>query len=194
MEEFYNKEETFTNTFRWLDGRRPRHRMSIAGSYEFPFGRGRRYMSNANAVVDAVLGGWTTSAIYWYNAGNRLRFGMMNVVGEPKIEDPDKWGYMFDPKAFEFIPNNQFKVMTNPVSFPGVQGPGYKNLDLTLSKFFRLTERFRLEVKMEAYNVSNTFSGADPSTVVTSNTFGRVTNIQAATLGREMQYNIRLHF
>jgi hypothetical protein len=29
---------------------------------------------------------------------------------------------------------------------------------------------------------------------VTSNTFGRVTNIQAATLGREMQYNIRLHF
>ena len=46
MEEFFNKEETFVNQFRWEDGQRPRHRMTIASTYEFPFGRGRRYLSH----------------------------------------------------------------------------------------------------------------------------------------------------
>jgi hypothetical protein len=119
---------------------------------------------------------------------------MMEVVGDPKIDNPDKWGYMFNPRAFQFIPDSGFKVRTNPKSYPGVQGPGYKSLDLTVSKFFRLTERVQLEFRMEAYNATNTFSGANPSTDVTAATFGRVTAMRAGTQGRELQYNMRFHF
>jgi hypothetical protein len=145
-------------------------------------------------VLDSVLGGWTTSAIFWYNAGNRLRFGMMEVVGDPAIDNVDKWGNAFNPDAFRFIPDSAFKVRTNPKSYPGVQGPGYKSLDVTLAKFFQITERFQLELRMEAYNATNTFSGADPSTSVTASTFGRVTSMRTGTQGREFQYNMRLHF
>jgi len=67
-------------------------------------------------------------------------------------------------------------------------------MDLNLAKFFRITERVRLEFKMEAYNITNTFSGADPSVGVTSSSFGRVTAMAAGTQGREMQYNVRIHF
>ncbi|MBM3748011.1 MAG: carboxypeptidase regulatory-like domain-containing protein [Acidobacteria bacterium] len=193
-EEYFNKEEQFVNTFRWEDASRPRHRMSLAGTWEAPIGRGRPFMNSLHPVLDAVVGGWTASAIFWYNAGDRLRFGMMEVVGEPAIDDLSKWGYMFNPKAFQFITDSGFKVRTNPKSYPGVQGPGYKSLDLTLSKFFRVTERIQLELRMEAYNATNTFSGANPSTDVTAATFGRVTAIRAGTQGREHQYNIRLHF
>jgi hypothetical protein len=193
-QEFFNKEEEFAKQFRWEDSTKPRHRMTIAGTYEFPFGRGRRYLSQANPAADAILGGWTASAIYAYYAGNRLRFGDMEVVGDPGIDNPSKWGLMFNPNAFKWIPNSGYKVRTNPKSYPGVQGPGYKNLDLNVAKFFRITERFRLEFKMEAYNFSNTFTGAAPSTGVTSSTFGRVTSMEGTTQGREMQYNIRLHF
>ena len=73
-------------------------------------------------------------------------------------------------------------------------GPGYKNLDVTLAKFFKVTERFRLEFKMEAYNVSNTFEGADPVLSVTSSTFGRVLSQQSGITGRQFQYNLKLHF
>ena len=194
LEEFFNKEEEFLRTFRFRDSVRPRHRLSMAGTYEFPFGRGRKFMSSAHPVLDAVLGGWTTSAIFWYNAGDRLLFGMMDVVGEPAIDNPNKWGYMFDPKAFQFIPDNAFKVRTNPRTYPGVQGPGYKSVDLTVAKFFKVTERIQLELKMEAYNVSNTFTGANPNLDVTNAAFGRVTAIRAGTLGRELQYNMRIHF
>ncbi len=193
-EEFFNKEEQFLNVFRFEDSTRPRHRLSLAGTWDLPFGRERQLLSDIHPVLDAFLGGWTTSAIFWYNAGDRLRFGMMEVVGEPAIDNPDKWGYMFNPKAFQFIADSGFKVRTNPKSYPGVQGPGYKSLDLTLSKFFRITERVRLEFRMEAYNATNTFTGANPSTSVTAATFGRVTSMRAGTQGRELQYNIRLHF
>jgi len=168
--------------------------MSVAGTYEFPFGKGRRYMAQPHPVVDGILGGWTTSAIYWYYAGTRLHFGQMDVVGDPKLDDPDKWGLMFNPAAFKFIPDAGFKVRSNPRTHAGVQGPGYKSLDVSLAKFFRLTERFRVEFKMEAYNISNTFAGADPSTDVTNSAFGRVTRMAAGTKGREMQYNMRIHF
>ncbi len=193
-QEFFNKEETFLNTFRWEDGERPRHRMTVAATYELPFGRGRRYMSVAHPVLDAVLGGWMTSAIYAYNAGNRIRFGQMEVVGDPAIDNPDKWGLMFNPAAFRNITDAAYRVRTNPKSYAGVQGPGYKNLDLNLSKFFRITERVKLEFKMEVYNLSNTFTGADPNLTVTSAAFGKVTSMLRQAVGREMQYNVRIHF
>jgi hypothetical protein len=194
IEEFFNKEETFLNQFRWEDGPRPRHRLTVGSTYEFPFGRGRRFLANLNPVAEAILGGWTTSGIFWYYAGNRLRFGQMDMVGEPAIDDPDKWGLMFDPAAFRFNSNASFEVRTNPKSYAGVQGPGYKNIDLNVAKFFRVTERIRLEFKMEAYNLFNTFSGADPNLSVTSAAFGRVTGMAAGTQGRELQYNLRIHF
>jgi hypothetical protein len=193
-EEFFNKEETFLNQFRYTDSYRPRHRMAIAGTYEFPVGRGRRYLSQGHPVLDAVVGGWTTSLIYWYYAGNRLHFDILEVAGDPKLDNPDKWGLMFNPSALKFIQDNAFKVRTNPRTYPGVQGPGYKNLDLNVAKFFKITERIHLEFKMEAYNLTNTFSGADPNTTVTSPSFGRVTAMAAGTGGREMQYNMRIHF
>ena len=193
-EEFFNKEEQFANEFQFINSTRPRHRLTLAGTYEFPFGKGRKYLGQSGPVVDAILGGWVTSWIYSYQAGEQLRFNMMEVVGDPKIDNPDKWGYMFNPDAFEFIPNNSFKVRTNPFTYPGVLGPGLKNLDINLAKSFQLNERWRLELKMEAYNVTNTFTGANPTTDVTSGNFGRVTNQAAGQLGREFQYNIRLHF
>jgi len=152
--------------------------------------------------ADSLIGGsgtgvttiWERGSVPTYSSGNRLRFGHMEVVGDPKIANPDKWGLMFNPAAFKFIPDSPYKVRTNPKSYPGVQGPGYKSLDLNVAKFFRVTERIQLEFKMEAYNFTSTFTGADPNTSVTSPAFGKVTAMVATVQGREMQYNMRIHF
>ncbi|MEX2264931.1 MAG: carboxypeptidase regulatory-like domain-containing protein [Bryobacteraceae bacterium] len=192
QEEFFNIDEEFTGRFRFEPATRPRHRAAIAGVYEFPFGRGRRYFGQSPAVVDALVGGWTTSAIYYYNSGELLRFGQMDVIGDPNIDNPSKWGLMFNPQAFKQAA--AFTPRTNPKWLPGILGPGYKNMDLTLAKFFQLTERFRLEFKMEVYNVSNTFTGANPDLTVTRSTFGRVTTQPTGINGREFQYNLKLHF
>ena len=39
-----------------MQNNRPRHSLSIAGTYELPFGKNRAYMQNLPKVLDAVLG------------------------------------------------------------------------------------------------------------------------------------------
>jgi hypothetical protein len=65
---------------------------------------------------------------------------------------------------------------------------------MTLSKFFPIKERFRLEFKIEAYNMPNTFIPGMPNTSVLSALFGRSTTQEQENRGREMQYTLRLHF
>ena len=38
-----------------------RHRMTIAGTYDLPFGKGHKFLTNAHPVIQAILGGWSTS-------------------------------------------------------------------------------------------------------------------------------------
>ena len=39
------------------------------GTYELPFGRGRKLMSNANRLLDGILGGWKVSGILTWTSG-----------------------------------------------------------------------------------------------------------------------------
>jgi hypothetical protein len=45
---------------------------------------------------------------------------------------------------------------------------------------------------MEAYNLTNSFMGANPVTDVNSGSFGRITSQLATHSGRELQYSVRL--
>ena len=55
-----------------------------------------------------------------------------------------------------------------------------------------LTERFKLELRFEAYNLTNSFMPSDPDVNVYSSTFGRV--VGQSNIGRECQANLRLQF
>ena len=85
-----------------------------------------------------------------------------------------------------------FTPRTNPFQYEGVAGPRYWSLDTTLSKNFSVTERFKLEVRFEAYNLTNSVMPGNPNLTVTSTQFG-VVNSQV-NYGREVQYTLRLHY
>jgi len=86
-----------------------------------------------------------------------------------------------------------FTPRLNPWQYPGVTGPRFANIDSTLSKYFPLRgDRTKLEFKLEAYNMTNSFMATNPNVSVTSSLFGRSTG--QANRGREIQYTIRLHF
>jgi len=141
-------------------------------------------------VLNAIIGGWQTSHLLLANSGNNLRFGQMITDGSsPKLENRTPQ-MMFDITKFQ-RPEN-YTPRTNPLSYPGVNGPKMWNLDSTLSKVFPIKERFNLEFRFEAYNSPNGFVWSDPNMTVTSSLFGRSTS--QANRGREMQYSLRLLF
>jgi hypothetical protein len=185
---FFNDLDQYTERFTYLDSNQPRHRFVNAVTYDFPFGKGRRFASNAHPVVNSILGGWTISSIAIISSGQFLRFGQVLENGKPEVyRNRDKW---FDTSKFAQAP--AFTPRTNPYQYEGVTGPRSWNLDTALSKYFDVTERFRLEFRMDAYNMTNVFVPNAPNTSPTSSTFGRTTS--QANQGREMQYTLRLHF
>ena len=67
----------YTNTYYNIDqdlayGPNDNHRMHVFGLHgvwELPFGRGRRYLSDAGGALDAVLGGWQVNTVYTWQSG-----------------------------------------------------------------------------------------------------------------------------
>jgi hypothetical protein len=68
------------------------------------------------------------------------------------------------------------------------------NLDGTVSKTFPIKERFNLEFRFEAYNLTNSLMWANPNMTVGNALFGRSTAQAQDNRGREMQYTLRLIF
>jgi hypothetical protein len=188
--EFFNSDDQYANRFTFQDSFWPRHRLSAASTYELPFGKGRQYLNALHPVINGILGGWSTSSLLLLNSGRFLRFGQMITDGSnPRLENRTR-DRMFDTSKFQRP--EPCTPRTNPLQYPGVVGPKFWNLDMTVSKFFPIRERFRLEFKFEAYNVVNNFIPSDPDMNVLSPLFGR--SISQANRGREMQYTLRLHF
>lgn len=187
--DFFNDVDRYADDLTFIDSNNPRHRMNIAGTYDIPVGKGRPLLSQANPVLNAIAGGWSFSWIFMYNSGEFLRFPQAIVSGDPAISNPTRSQY-FD--TTKFAPPEPYTPRTNPWQYPGVTGPRYANLDATLAKFFPITERFRLELRWEAYNLTNSFMAANPSVDIYSSLFGK--SVNQVNRGREMQYTLRLHF
>jgi hypothetical protein len=172
----------------------PQHRFVGAATVEFPFGRGHRWGSDWAGWVDAILGGWQISGIYTYYSGVPLVFTgtMVAPTSVEKIGEHGADKYWFDVTGFARQP--AYTRRSNPWTFDGLTGPSYSNLDLTLQKTFRLNKRFRLQVRMDAFNALNGMNWADPNLTITASDFGKTNAQDAGYYGRQLQYAVRLEF
>jgi len=188
--QFFNAIDTYNNNMTMMDRERPRHNLRFAGTWDLPFGNGRRFLNHVPVIVDAILGGWATSHIYMWRNGDLLQFGSAQVNGDPTQNIPA--GLYFNPAVFSALPN--YTPRLNPWYYSNLRGPGFWQLDSTLVKYFKITERKKFELRMEFYNLPNVYMPGDPSLTVGSGIMGRSTAPAAGNYGREIQYTGRIHF
>jgi hypothetical protein len=160
----------------------------VAGTYELPFGKGRQFLGNIPTVLDYVIGGWATSQILMWRSGNLTMFGQADVSGDPRSNVPS--GYYFNPAVFS-VPQ-PYTPRTNPLFYNGLRGPNLWQLDSTLVKYFKVTERIKFELRMEFYNTPNVFMPSDPDNTIGGGSMGQSTWVN--NYGREIQFNGRIHF
>jgi hypothetical protein len=142
------------------------HNLQLTGAYEIPFGRGKRWASD-NAAASAFLGGWQLSWVFGAfvgtpftvtSTGTSLNAPSNNQRADqvkPKVEKLGGIGRgepYYDPTAFAPVTAARFGT----AGFNILRGPGTVNLDLGLFREFRLSERFRLQFRAEAFNATNT--------------------------------------
>jgi len=188
---YYDDIATFARNLTWIPAQTAKARMTGAAIYELPLGKGRHFMHSVNPLVDGVLGGWQVSALFTYGTGIPLRFGSALVSGDPSISNPTS-GKWFDTSKVAVLPS--FTPRTNPIQYSDLVGPRYVNLDMVLGKQFRIVERVKFELRMEAYNALNAFTPASPTVGITSANFGKTIGALAGTSGRQVQLNGRFTF
>jgi len=185
---WYDEQDEFDSLLTYQPSNRFRHKLAIVGIYNLPFGKGRKLMSQAHPVAEAILGGWSVSGISQYQGGQFLRFGTLLVNGDPRIDSASN-AARFNTAVFERQP--AFTRRSNPWQYSGVHGPAFKSVDLSLAKEHPITERVRFELRMEAYNLANNFFGDNPTTDRASGVFGSVVRQRPGFAGRQLQYSGR---
>jgi hypothetical protein len=123
------------------------------------------------------------------NNNSSLGFALQrpNRVADPNANAPHQPGQWFNTAAFTTAP--QFTIGTS--SRDPIRGPGLYNADLMLAKTFALSERLHLEMRAEAFNVSNTPPLNDPNASFGSAAFGTITS---AGTPRDFEFAMRVKF
>ncbi len=130
-----------------------------------------------------IFGGWQVNGILTLRKGfptdlryptNPPVFNTANrpnrVLGVPAVVDHPGFDQYFNPAAFAAPPKvpdvrgNLLQTFGN-AGRSILRGPGSRNLDLSLFKEFRMTEKTMLQFRAEAFNASNTPTFTLPTAV-----------------------------
>ncbi len=199
-----------------------KHTFKGAVTYELPFGHGRRWLSDHGKFLNTLVSGWRLSGLVRYASGAPLSFSSSNYYYYPlwatTYVDYNLAGYkgsQFNPANFNLptasnaAPSGDLyfpktvavnppygDLGTGPARIDALRGFGIKNEDASLMKntYFGPEGRFRLQLRVEFYNIFNrhTFSNPDTSLNDLNTTFGYVTGVNS--LPRQGQFGIRFEW
>ena len=176
-------------------------KFNFAGIYELPFGKGKPFASGISKPLDYFIGGWELNANVTYMKGWNINYPNANQVspGSAALSNPTigQWfntALWNDPTGKRVGTQEAFTLRNFPTRFNDVRVPGYQNWDASVSKYFPITEKVRMQFKFEAVNMMNHpwFTGI-ASVDVTNPQFGRLNPSQGnlprfLKLGLNMQW------
>jgi len=162
-----------------------RHLAAINASYDLPLGKNHLFLTNAGPIENAAVSGWTLSGIATLQSGFPFSPQLgYNPTGSGDSRNPvrpnlnpaftgslythgttaRRVAQYFNPAAFSAP---AFGTIGN-VSRDSLTGPGYNDLDLSLSKTTQLSERARVQFRAEFFNILNHTNLLTPSETVFS--------------------------
>ncbi len=172
---------------------------------ELPFGPGKKWLSQG--VASQVLGGWQVAGIVSMQSGFPFTInvsgdtanigggsGGILIRGNPvpgqSAELPAdqrstaKW---YNTNAFVQPPASEFGILGRNT----LVGPGLFNIDTTLSKHIRIRERYRVEIRAEAFNLTNTPNYSQIGRIINAPDYGM---IDSQLPPRQLQFGAKVNF
>jgi hypothetical protein len=151
--------------------------------YRLPFGKGERLVSHG--PVAAIVGGWQLTGILTLRTGAPLTFtdGAINLNATGNTATPNQiapikvlhginvGNVWFDRSSFAMPLQGTFGSMGRAVW----SGPGQFRLDAGLSRWVNFNERWKMQIRADSYNFTNTPFFSNPNTDRNSQNFGYVT-------------------
>lgn len=155
----------------------------------------------SHRVLKQALGGWQLNALTTLESGRPIALSAPITGGgnrpnavpgqKARIDNPTmaRW---FNTSAFSLPPSFTYGNVSR--TLPDVLSDGMVNIDMSLFKTFSIRERWKLQLRAEAFNLSNTPTLEVPGRAVGSATFGVVTATAFTPRPREIQFALMLRF
>jgi outer membrane receptor protein involved in Fe transport len=180
------------------------HNYVLSTVYELPWGPKKRWLSEG--TLGKIIGGWQISGLFEAQSGVALTIGgdgtllntpgnsaYVSLSGDNKVLGGLGPGELyFDPSVYSLPAAG---VQGNMKRHAGPDGPGFWQLDGALFKRFALGGSRYGELRVDAYNVTNSVRWANPSTgfsTATGNTFGQITGTNGSQ--RTVRFGARFAF
>jgi hypothetical protein len=186
--------------------------------YKLPVGRGQSVMGSSSRILDGIIGGWQFAGLARWTSG--LPFTLESPAYPTNYNDPafsfkvqpfsmkkhlvGGIPQIFDTATQSNITNGIF--FGSPIRLPyagevgqrnNYRGDGYMDVDSSLTKSWKITERAKLKFAAEVYNISNTNRfDVSPSGLIeslASSQLGQYYN-QELSHFRRMQFGLRVDF
>lgn len=173
-----------------------KHRFVVNYLYELPFGPGKPWANTG--VLRWVAGGWTLSGITTLQGGRPFNVSLAtgvnngapswpNRIGSGKLDNPDRARW-FNPADFVAPPPNTYGNVARGVLY----GPGQKNFDVSFVKNTRIRERYNVQFRLDAFNLTNTPFFGFPNASIGSQTVGEITSTNSDM--RDLQFALKFEF
>jgi hypothetical protein len=180
--------------------------------WELPFGRGHRWLSDAGAVTEALLGGWTISGINTMTSGETVNLTytpLQSYIVSGIAQDfrgannyrPNQNGDPYGDRdsVTAYLSRDTVTVPTDPSQPFGsaprnsVRGPWFWQLDAVAAKDFQLPfgTNTRAQFRLEAFNLLNRANFRGPNGNRSANAYGTITQTYDA---RQLQLGVKVTF
>ncbi|MGH9581421.1 MAG: TonB-dependent receptor domain-containing protein [Bryobacteraceae bacterium] len=164
--------------------------LTISWVASSPFGRGQRWL-DSGSVASKLAGGWQLSLLFTAHSGSPFTVSssgtsldapgnsqQADLIGSGPVAIYGKAGpgqLYFDTSRFAPVTAVRFGTS----GFDNLFGPGLMNIDLGLFRNFKLTERWTLQFRANAFNLTNTPSFDTPNSTVDSSSFGQISGLSS---------------
>ncbi len=183
-----------------------RHRFVVSYIYDLPFS-----WNGGSSFVRKLVEGWSINGVTQFQSGNHFtigisgdntltgqRFDRPNLVGNPALpvgqRAVERW---FNTGAFVRPATGEF----GNVGRNTVEGPGFNNFDFSIVKNTfapSISESFKVQFRVEFFNLFNHPNFADPGRLLGTGAFGRVSGTRTirgdAGSSRQVQFGLRVFF
>jgi hypothetical protein len=175
---------------------------STALVYQLPFGPGKPWLSSGFA--SRVFGNWQVNGITTLRSGqvytpqmnldianigavNNQNRARPNLVGDWRVANPrpEAW---FNKAAFAAPPAFTYGTAGRNI----LRSDALQNFDLSLFREDKITERMKLQFRVESFNLANHPTFGVPGSAVPTPLFGQVTS--TASTARQVQLGLKLLF
>jgi hypothetical protein len=181
-----------------------RHTFVASTLWDLPFGKGKKFGGSVSEMADKVVGGWQWNVVF--NGTTGQHFTVVSSGRPANQVGPAYLNGFLNPASFTDASNTTnptpgsicyTNLAGNPFCYGNsgrnhFTGPGYFRTDMSVFKNITITERVKMQIGLEGFNMFNQANALVPNTDRGGGNFGFFQNTWLP--GRLVQYRGRIIF